>query len=79
VKTFTSSGSWRLIVIRLDIEIWVIGKLGTKNKAGKEEMGGRRGMGAAEFCGLFVSVVAVVVACGRECKGPWLCTVGTVG
>jgi hypothetical protein len=39
------------MVIRLDIETWVIGKGGIKNKEWEMEWVGKSGvMGAAEFC-----------------------------
>jgi hypothetical protein len=41
---------WGVMVIRLDIETWVIGIGGTK-RAGGKGVGGGSGMGAAGFCG----------------------------
>jgi hypothetical protein len=56
-----------VIVIRLQIEIWVIGKGGTKRSSRKEAVGDE---GAAVFCGPYVlgciSTVAVEGACVRD-------------
>jgi hypothetical protein len=43
------SGSWGIMVFRLDIEIYVLGKCGTKRGQEKEKMG-RRCTGTAGFC-----------------------------
>jgi hypothetical protein len=65
------------MVIRLDIEIWVIGKGGTKKE--EQEKGW---VGGEELWGLWVlwplcafgciSVVVVECACVRDCRG-WGC------
>jgi hypothetical protein len=51
VSIYINGGSWWVIVIGLDIEIWVIGKGHTK-KRGREKgwMGVGRGLAAAGFC-----------------------------
>jgi hypothetical protein len=45
-----NTGSLGEMVIKLDIEIWEIGKDGTKRGLGKG-VGRGRSMGATEFCG----------------------------
>jgi hypothetical protein len=80
---------WKLLgggitVIRLNREIWVIAKGGTKKR--EQEMlhvSGRRGMLVAGFVSLVcvgcISVIVVKGNCVRDCRGLGLCTVGTVG
>jgi hypothetical protein len=46
-----NSENRRIMVIRLDKEIWEIGKGGTKSGCGKS-VGEERSMVAARFCGL---------------------------
>jgi hypothetical protein len=67
---------------RLEIEIWVIGKGGSRKGCGKRGVDGERGMGTAIFCGpcvcLGILFVVVEGACVRDCRRLGLCTVGAV-
>jgi hypothetical protein len=72
------------MVIRLDIEIWVTGKGGTKNREWeKGGVCGGRSMGAAGFCGpgacLGACLLLLEHACGRDLRGLGFCTVDIVG
>jgi hypothetical protein len=73
------------MVIRLDTEIWVIGKDGIKKEGLK-----RGGWIGEDVCRLVLGFVALVCVwvyfccCSGGCfcqelQGLWLCTVGTVG
>jgi hypothetical protein len=71
------------MVVRLDIEIWVIGKCGTKMKVGMKKCGWDKNFGTCwvlwPLC-MFgcISVAVVEGACVRDCRGLGLCTVGIV-
>jgi hypothetical protein len=77
------SGSWGIMVFRLDIEIYVLGKCGTKRGAGKGEDGEKmyRDCWVLQPLCMFgyISVVVVESSCVRNCRGIKLCRVGTVG
>jgi hypothetical protein len=69
------------MAIRLDIEIWVIGKGGTQKGSGKqgrwmgEYVWGLLGFVALVHVGC-ISVVVVEGVCVRDCRGSGLYTVG---
>jgi hypothetical protein len=65
----------RVMVIRLDVEIWVNGKCGTKRR--------RKWYGSCWvlwYLSMFVCISVVVVegVCVRDFRGVGLCTIGTV-
>jgi hypothetical protein len=70
------------MVVRLDIETWVIGKGGSKRRGQKRgEWVGKEKWGLLGFVALVCGCISVVVegACVRDCRGLGLCQVGTVG
>jgi di/tricarboxylate transporter len=81
-----NSGKWgvQIMVVRLDIEIWEIGKGGTKRGVRKRgRWMGDELWGLLSFLALVhvwcISAVVVEGVCVRDCRGLGFCTVDTVG
>jgi hypothetical protein len=78
-----NSGIWEFVmVIRLHIQIWVIGKGDTKkggNKGGWEKRYGVFWVLWPLYMLRCISTVMVEGACERYCRGPVVCLVGIIG